>query len=115
MKKGLDERIDEGMLWWFSHMERMESDKIAKRVNVGKCAGICSVGRLRKRWTDTVKEFLRKRGLDVWQARRMVQDMCKWWGFKRGNAWGVARGMKPLKGGSLSVGHKGKNLFSFLS
>ena len=23
VKKGLDERIDEGMLWWFSHVERM--------------------------------------------------------------------------------------------
>ena len=24
MKRGLDERIDEGVLWWFSHVERME-------------------------------------------------------------------------------------------
>ena len=39
VKKGLDERIDEGVLWWFGHMERMENDKIAKRVFVGKCAG----------------------------------------------------------------------------
>ena len=30
VKKGLDERIDEGMLWWFGYVERMESDKIAK-------------------------------------------------------------------------------------
>ena len=36
VKKGLDERID-GVLWWFSHMERMESDKIAKRV----CRSVC--------------------------------------------------------------------------
>ena len=35
--KGIDERIDEGVLWWFSHVERMASDRIAKRVYVGNC------------------------------------------------------------------------------
>ena len=34
-----DERIDEGVLRWFGHMERMEKDKIAKRVFVGESAG----------------------------------------------------------------------------
>ena len=32
VKKGLDERIDEGVLQWFSHVEEMESDRSAKRV-----------------------------------------------------------------------------------
>ena len=60
MRKGLDERIDEGVLWWFGHVEMMERDKIAKGVYVGECAGRRSVGRPRKRWIDTV-ECLRKR------------------------------------------------------
>ena len=30
--KGLIERIDEGELRWLVHVERMESDRIAKRV-----------------------------------------------------------------------------------
>ena len=47
--KGVDERIDEGVLRWFGHMERMEDDKIAKKVGVGECAGSLSVGRPRKR------------------------------------------------------------------
>ena len=71
-----------------------DSDRIAKRVYVGKCAGSRSVGRPRKRWNDTV-ECSRKRGLDVGQARRMVQDKIEWRGFVRGNAWGVDRGMNP--------------------
>ena len=96
MKKGLDERIDEGVLRWFGHGERMERDKIAKRVYVGECAGSRSVGRLRKRWVDTVKEGLRKRGLDVRQAWRKVQDRSEWRGFVRGNAWRVSRGDEPL-------------------
>ena len=42
LKKGLDERIDEGVLRWFSHMER---DRTGKRVYVGECAGSHSVGK----------------------------------------------------------------------
>ena len=68
----------------------MERNKIAKRVYVGECAGSRSVGRPRKRWIDTVKECLRKRGLVVRQAKRMFQDRSEWPGFVRGNAWGLA-------------------------
>ena len=32
VKKGLDERIDEGLLRWFSYVERMKRDRIARRV-----------------------------------------------------------------------------------
>ena len=60
VKKGLDEGIDKDVLRRFGHVERMESDRIAKRVYVGECASSRSVGRLRKRWVDTVKECLRK-------------------------------------------------------
>ena len=63
--KRVDERVDEDVLRWFGHMERMEKDRIAKRVYVGECAGSCSVSKLWKRWIDTVKECLRK---DVWMA-----------------------------------------------
>ena len=49
--KGVEERIDEGVLRWFGHMERMEKDRIAKRVYVGECGGSHSVGRAWKRWT----------------------------------------------------------------
>ena len=75
MMKGIDERVDEGVLWWFGHVERMENDRIAKRIYVGEC--------------------LKKGGLDGRQARRMVQDRSECWGFVRGNAWGVAGGMNP--------------------
>ena len=54
--KGLDEGVEEGVLWWFGHVERMERYRIAKRVYVGECAGSRSEGRPRKRWIDTVKE-----------------------------------------------------------
>ena len=39
MEKGPDERIDEGVLRWFSHVKRMENNRIVKRVYAGECAG----------------------------------------------------------------------------
>ena len=35
--KGLDEKIDEGVLWWFGHMERIENDRIVKSL----CKRVC--------------------------------------------------------------------------
>ena len=73
-------------------MERMEKDRIAKRVYLGECAGSCSVGRPRKRWIDTVEDCLRKRGLDVRQSMRMIQDRSERRGFVRGSERGISRG-----------------------
>ena len=53
------------------------------------------MGRPRKRWIDTVNECLRKRDLDVRQARKVVQDRSEWWKFVRENAWDIARGVNP--------------------
>ena len=50
----------------------MENDRGTKRVQVRECAGSRSVGRLRKKWIDTVKDCLKKRGLDVRQTTRVV-------------------------------------------
>ena len=91
----MDERIDEGVLRWFGHVERMERDRINKRAYVGHCAGSRSVGRPQKRLIDTVKDCLKERGLDVRQTRRMVQDRSEWRGFVKGDAWDVAWGMNP--------------------
>ena len=73
--EGVNERIDEDVLRWFSHVERLENDKIAKRVCVGECASSRSVGRPRKRWINTVKDR---------QVGRMVQDRCEWRGLRGG-------------------------------
>ena len=69
--KGVVEKIDEGegVHRWFGHVEKTKNDSIAKRFYVRKCVGSRSVGWPRKRWIDTVKNCLKKRGLDVRQAR----------------------------------------------
>ena len=47
--EGVDEKIDDVVLWWFSQVERMESDRAANRVYVRECAVSHLVGRLWKR------------------------------------------------------------------
>ena len=73
----------------------MENDRMVKRVYLGECAGSRTLDRPRKRLIDTVKDCLKKMGLDVRQARIMVHDRSVWRAFVRGNAWGVARWMNP--------------------
>ena len=56
-------------------MERNENVRIDKRVCLGEYATSHSVGIPWKRWIDIVKDWLKKRGFDVRQARRMVHNM----------------------------------------
>ena len=37
MMKGVNERIDAGVLQWFGHMERIEKDRITKRIYIRVC------------------------------------------------------------------------------
>ena len=74
VKKGLGERIDEGVLQWFSHVEGMESDGIAKRVYVGECTGGHSVGGSQRRWIDTM--FKEKR-FGCLASREKGAGVCK--------------------------------------
>ena len=74
--KGVDERIDESVLW-FGLMERMKN-MISKRVYVGGCVGIHLVSLPKKRWVDSVNDCSKKRGLNVGQARRKVYDRNEW-------------------------------------
>ena len=40
--EGLNERIDDGVLWWFGHVERMENDRITKQLLLC-CDWLCIV------------------------------------------------------------------------
>ena len=78
----MDERIDENVLEWFENMEKMGNCMDGERVYKEECVGFRQVGPLQKRCVDSVKECLKKRGVDVRQAKRTIQ----WRRFVRGNA-----------------------------
>ena len=54
MVKEMDESIDESVLRWFGHIERVGN--IANRVYVGKSVGNRLVGRPRKSLIDSLSE-----------------------------------------------------------
>src|SRR5678816_1446621 len=39
VKKGVNERINESMLRWFGHVERMNESRLVKRMYSGECVG----------------------------------------------------------------------------
>ena len=71
MMKGVNKRIGEGVLWLFGHVERMENDRIDKKVYVRECVGSSLVSRPWKRWMDTEKECLK----EVWMSGKQGE----WW------------------------------------
>ena len=101
VKEGLDERNNEGVLRWFGHVERMERDKIAMKVYAGEC--VLAV----VQWVMKEMECLKKRGLDISQTGRMVQNRSEWhWFVRRDEPLTLMRChryIKPLKYGSPSV------------
>ena len=61
-----------------------------------ECVGSRLVGRPRKRWIDSVNDCLKKRGLNVGQARRVVYERNEWREFVKGECLGCSLGNEPL-------------------
>ena len=60
--KSVAKGVDESILRWFYHIERMENDRIAKRVYIMlECLGNHLVGQLQERCTDCLNNFEEKR------------------------------------------------------
>ncbi len=70
------------MLKWFGYMERMEENKMTRRVYVSEIEGGNVRGRPPLKWRDRVQEYVRERGggslRSLEQARRECQDRERW-------------------------------------
>jgi len=82
---GVGERMDQGVLRWFGHMERMGEERLVKRMYDSVVRGVRGRGRPRKCWLNGVQEVLTKKGLDIQEARVCVQDRCEWRRICRGD------------------------------
>ena len=72
------QRIDQGLLRWFGHVERMGDERLAKRVYDSNVRGVRRRGRPRKCWINGVKETLERKGLTIEEAKVSVQDRSEW-------------------------------------
>ena len=70
------ETIRLNILRWFGHVQRMEENRITKRVLYMNFGTIRLRGRPRNRWQDEVREDRRIVGEKVWQER--VHNREEW-------------------------------------
>jgi len=77
-RRSLLERADQGVLKWFGHIERMEEERVIKRIYRSTVEGDRLRGRPRKGWRDGVKEALSHRGLSIQEGERRVWDRVSW-------------------------------------
>ena len=68
----VSQRIDQGVLRWFGHVERIGDERMAKRVYEYDVRGVRRRGRPRKCWMDGVKEVLARKGLDIQEVKASI-------------------------------------------
>ena len=86
-------KIEQSVLRWFGHVERMDEERMVKRVYEASVEGVRRRGRPRRSWMDEVVKCLNKRGLDIQRARECVNDRSEWRRIWRGA--GHAAGVDP--------------------
>ena len=81
---GVSQRIDQGVLGWFGHVERMGDERMAKRVHESNVRGVRIRGYPRTFWMDGMKEVLARKGLNIQEEKVSVQDRNEWCSICRG-------------------------------
>jgi len=66
---------------WLGHLERMEEDRVHKKIFTQELEGMTRRGRPRKRWKEEVERDLQVLGMRRW--RELVADREKWKGIIR--------------------------------
>jgi len=66
---------------WLGHLERMEEDRMPKKIFTQELEGTRRRGRSRKRWREEVDRDLQVLGVRTW--RELVIDRDKWRGIVR--------------------------------
>jgi hypothetical protein len=78
MSKG--ENIVKWIKWqrisWLGHLERMEEDRMPKKVFTQELEGTRRRGQVRKRWKEAVERDLQVLGVRRW--RELVEERKKW-------------------------------------
>jgi len=60
---------------WLDHLERMEEDRMPKKISIQELEGTRRRGRPRKRWKEEVERY---QVLGVRRWRELVADRKKW-------------------------------------
>merc|ERR1712002_1140838 len=75
---GVSERMDQGVLRWFWHVERMGNERLVKRVYDSEVRGVRRRGRPKKSWMNGVNETFERKGLNIQEVKDSMQDRNGW-------------------------------------
>ena len=78
MRRELAARVDMNVLRWFGHVERMDNERLLKKVMNAKVDGRNARGRPRFGWMDGVKRALNDRRMDVRKASEHARNRNEW-------------------------------------
>ena len=78
VRRELAARVDMNVLRWFVHVERMDNERLLKKVMNAKVNGRSARGRPRFGWMDGVKRALNDRGMAVREACERARDRNEW-------------------------------------
>ena len=78
VRMNLSARVDANVLRWFGHVERMDGERLLKRLIEARVNGRCVKGKPRFGWKDGVRKALEVRGLNLMDARERARNRGEW-------------------------------------
>ena len=78
VRRELAARVDMNVLRWFGHVERMDSERLLKKVMNAKVDGRSARGRPRFGRMDGVKRALNDRRMDIREASERARNRNEW-------------------------------------
>ena len=78
VRRELAARVDTYVLRWFGHVERMDNERLLKKVMNAKVDGRSARDRPRFRWMDGVKSALNDRRMDVREGSEHARNRNDW-------------------------------------
>ena len=78
VRRELAARVDVNVLRWFSHVERMDNERLLKKVMNAKVDWRSARGRPRFGWMDGVKRALNDRRMDIREASERARNRNEW-------------------------------------
>ena len=77
VREELADGVDKNVLRWFGHVERMDDERLLKKVVNARVDGRGARGRPSFGWMDGVKKAL-KNGMDVREAKERARNRNEW-------------------------------------
>ncbi|XP_045473983.1 uncharacterized protein LOC123680234 [Harmonia axyridis] len=81
--ESLEEFIERRQLEWWGHLNRMEEDKLTRRIWEAKEVRKKRRGRPEKSWNEVIAAILEMKGTNVTTARRVSKDRKGWSEFSK--------------------------------